>query len=57
MLHGVREGNDRWVPNDLLVLDDPLIRDDRQGGTCHAVSRKVPNNSLVHDDQLIHEDC
>ena len=29
------------------VPDNPLIRDNYQGGVCYAVSRKVPDDSLI----------
>ena len=51
--------NDRWVPNNPLTPDDPLIHDERQGGVCRAVSGKVlvdhwvPNDALASNDPLI----
>nr|POF00298.1 hypothetical protein CFP56_60091 [Quercus suber] len=51
------------VPDDCWVPDDSLIRDDRQGIMCHAVSGKVPDNCwvpddpLVPDNTLIRDDC
>ena len=44
------------VPDDPLVYDDLLIRDNRQGGTCRAVSRKVLDHRWVLDDPMVHED-
>ena len=38
------------------VPDNPLIRDNRQGRVCRAVSKKVPDDPLVPDNPLIHDD-
>ena len=48
--------DDHWVPNNPLVLDNPLINDDRQGGTCRAVSGKVLDDLWVLDDPLVLDD-
>ena len=38
------------------VPDDPLIHDDHQGGTCHAMSGKVPDDRWVPNDPLVPDD-
>ena len=51
------------VPDDPLVPNHPLIRDDCLDRVSHVVLGKVPNDRwvpddpLVHDDQLIRDDC
>nr|POE96332.1 hypothetical protein CFP56_49732 [Quercus suber] len=57
--------DDRWVPNDPLVLDNPLIRgrpsrwsvprDVREAKVLD--DRWVPDDPLVLDDPLIRDDC
>jgi len=48
--------DDRWVPDNPLVLEDSLIRDYCQGEACCAVLGKVPDDPLVPDDLLIRDD-
>ena len=53
----VGKGSDnRWVLDDPLVHDNQLIHVNRQGGACHAMSRRVPDNRRVFDDPLVHDD-
>ena len=48
--------DNHWVPNHPLVLDDPLIPDNRQGEMCRVVSGKVPDDCWVPDDLLVLDD-
>ena len=45
--------DDRLVPDDALVLANPLIYDDCQDGTCRAMSEKVLDNRWVLDNPLV----
>ena len=40
----------------VTIPNDPLIRDDHQGGVCRTVSRKIPNDLLGPDNLLIRDD-